>query len=149
MFSRREFMAGSVALAASSASKRLAPEPESILVNDIHSQLNPTRVLGISQPRSLEDVQSLVCTARKDGKVISVAGGRHAMGGQQFGTDTLLLDIRKLGRVFRLDRANGILEVGAGIEWPELIDGYLTLQNGNHEPWGIAQKQNGADRLDR
>src|SRR5229473_558656 len=63
MISRREFMAGSVALAASSASKRLAPEPESILVNDIHSQLNPTRVLGISQPRSLEDVQSLVCTA--------------------------------------------------------------------------------------
>jgi hypothetical protein len=46
MISRREFMAGSVALVASGASKRLAPEPESILVNDIHSQLNPTRVLG-------------------------------------------------------------------------------------------------------
>jgi FAD/FMN-containing dehydrogenase len=148
MISRREFMAGSIALmVASSPSRRLAPEPESILVNDIHSQLNSTRVLGVSQPRSLEDVQSIVRTARKERKVISVAGGRHAMGGQQFGTDTLLIDIRKLSRVLNLDHARGIIEVEAGIEWPELIDGYLTLQNGESHPWGIAQKQTGADRL--
>src|SRR6266446_5452303 len=148
MISRREFVAGSVAIAVgSSASRRLAPEPESILVNDIHSQLNSTRVSGISQPRSLEDVQRIVRTARKDRKVISVAGGRHAMGGQQFGTDTLLIDIRKLSRVRNLDRKRGILEVEAGIEWPELIDGYLALQNGESQTWGIAQKQTGADRL--
>src|SRR6266403_456212 len=147
MISRREFMAGSVALAASTASKRLAPEPESILVNDVHSQLNPTRVLGISQPRSLEDVQKLIRAARKGRKVVSLAGGRHAMGGQQFGAETLLLDIRKLSRVLNLDRKRGIIEVEAGIEWPELIDGYLALQNGDHQSWGIAQKQTGADRL--
>src|ERR1700737_2686644 len=148
MISRREFMAGSVALVvASSASRRLAPEPESILVNDIHSQLNSTRVLGISQPRSLEDVQTIVRTARKNRKVISVAGGRHAMGGQQFGTATLLIDIRRLNRVLHLDRQRGILEVESGIEWPELIDGYLELQNTDRQPWGIAQKQTGADRL--
>jgi FAD/FMN-containing dehydrogenase len=148
MISRREFLAGSVALAAASrAPKDLAPESESILVNDIHSQLNPTRVLGISQPRSLEDVQSLVRTARKDRKVISVAGGRHAMGGQQFGADTMLVDIRKMGRVLNLDRKRGILEVEAGIEWPELIDSYLTLQSRDSDTWGIAQKQTGADRL--
>src|SRR5260370_20260800 len=148
MISRRQFVAGSVALVvASSASRRLAPEPESILVNDIHSQLNSTRVLGISQPRSLEDVQSIVRTARKDRKVISVAGGRHAMGGQQFGTDTLLIDVRKLNRMLNLDRKTGIMEVEAEIEWPEMINGYLTLQNGDRQIWGIAQKQTGADRL--
>src|SRR5712664_2273198 len=148
MISRREFMAGSVAtFVASSASGRLAPEPESILVNDIHSQLNSTRVLGILQPRSVEDVQSIVRTARKDRKLISVAGGRHAMGGQQFGTDSLLVDIRKLSRVLNLDRKRGILEVEAGIEWPELIDGYLALQSRDGETWAIAQKQTGADRL--
>jgi FAD/FMN-containing dehydrogenase len=148
MVSRREFMAGSVALVVSSKiSRKPAPEPEAILVNDIHSQLNPTRVLGISQPRSLGDVQNLVRTARKDRRVISVAGGRHAMGGQQFGTDTLLVDIRKLNRVLQLDRKNGILEIEAGIEWPELIDGYLKLQNGDGPTWGITQKQTGADRL--
>src|SRR5216684_1592296 len=148
MISRREFMAGSVALAASSsASKRLATEPGSILVNDIHSQLNPTRVLEIAEPRSLEDVQRIVRTARKDRKVISVAGGRHAMGGQQFGADTLLIDIRKLSRILKLDRETGILEIEAGIEWPELINGYLGLQNLESRTWGIAQKQTGADRL--
>jgi FAD/FMN-containing dehydrogenase len=140
-------MAGSVALAASSASRRPAAAPESIVVNDVHSQLNPTRVLGISQPGSLEDVQNLIRAARRDRKVISIAGGRCAMGGQQFGANTLLIDIRKMRRILTLDRNRGILEVEAGIEWPELIDGYFTLQNGDKEPWGIAQKQTGADRL--
>src|SRR5438876_7134433 len=148
MISRREFIAGSVAVAVtSSAVGKLAPKPESILVNDIHSQLNSTRVLEIREPRSLGDVRTIVRTARKERKAISVAGGRHAMGGQQFGTDTLLIDIRKLNRVLHLDRERGILEVEAGIEWPELIDGYLALQNGDRQAWGIAQKQTGADRF--
>jgi FAD/FMN-containing dehydrogenase len=148
MITRREFIAGSAALVAtSSASGRLAAGPESILVNDIHSQLNSTRVSEILQPRSLEDVQNIVRTARKDRKPISVAGGRHAMGGQQFCTDALLIDMRKFGRVLNLDRKRGIMEVEAGIEWPELINGYLALQEGDHQPWGIAQKQTGADRL--
>jgi FAD/FMN-containing dehydrogenase len=148
MISRREFLAGSVGfLATSSTARRLATEPEAILVNDVHSQLNPTRVLGIVQPESLEDVQSIVRKARRDRTAISVAGGRHAMGGQQFGTDTLLIDVRKLNRIVHLDRKTGILEAEAGIEWPELIDGYLALQNGESQGWGIAQKQTGADRF--
>jgi len=69
------------------------------------------------------------------------------MGGQQFGADTLLIDIRKLNCVLHLDRQRGILEVESGIEWPELIEGYLALQSGGPPPWGIAQKQTGADRL--
>jgi FAD/FMN-containing dehydrogenase len=146
MISRREFMAGSVALVAA-ASSRLVPKSKSIPVNDIHSQLNSTHVQAISQPQSLEDVQSIVRTARKDRNVISIAGGRHAMGGQQFGTDTLLIDIRNLNRVINLDREHGIIEVEAGIEWPELISRYLTLQNADGQAWGIAQKQTGADRL--
>jgi FAD/FMN-containing dehydrogenase len=146
MISRREFIRGSVALA-------LAPhgnakeKHEAFFVNDIHSQLNSTRVLNVLEPRSLEDVQSIVRKARKNGSLISVAGGRHAMGGQQFGTDTLLVDIRKMGRLLHLDQERGILEVESGIEWPELIDGYLALQNGDTRTWGIAQKQTGADRL--
>src|SRR5882762_5972049 len=148
MISRRKFVAGSVALVvSSSASGGLALGPEPILVNDIHSQLNSTRVLKILQPRSLEDVQNIVRGARRDRKVISVAGGRHAMGGQQFGVDTLLIDIRKLSRVLNLDRRHGMIEVEAGIEWPELIESYLALQHGDRNSWGIAQKQTGADRL--
>src|ERR1700723_3781598 len=148
MISRRDFMAGSVAwLAAASSATKPSLENESIQVNDIHSQLNPTRVLAISEPRTLEDVQNLVRSAGKAQRLISVAGGRHAMGGQQFGTDTQLIDIRKLNRVLHLDRESGILDVEAGIEWPELIDSYLALQQANGPTWGIAQKQTGADRI--
>jgi FAD/FMN-containing dehydrogenase len=149
MISRRRFIAGSaaVAIASGAAGKLATAEPESILVNDIHSQLNPTRVLKVLEPRSLEEVQEIVRTARKNRRVISVAGGRHAMGGQQFGKDTVLIDIRKLRRLLHFDRERGIVEVEAGIEWPELIDGYLALQKGDRQAWGIAQKQTGADRL--
>lgn len=148
MISRREFLAGSVALAVSShVSGKLSQEPQPLLVNDIHSQLNSTRVLKIVQASSVEDVQNIVRTARKDRQMISVAGGRHAMGGQQFGTDTVLIDCRKLNRVLNFDRKRGIIDVEAGIEWPGLIDGYLNLQTEDRPPWGIAQKQTGADRL--
>jgi FAD/FMN-containing dehydrogenase len=78
---------------------------------------------------------------------VSVAGGRHAMGGQQFGTDTVLLDTRPLRRVMRFDSAAGLVEAEAGILWPELIDRYLEIQKDSPQAWGIAQKQTGADRL--
>jgi len=101
----------------------------------------------VAKPRSVADVQRIVRAARRERTVISVAGGRHAMGGQQFGTDTLLIDSRDLNRVVGLDRQAGIIEVEAGIEWPKLIDSYLGLQEGDSRAWGIAQKQTGADRL--
>jgi FAD/FMN-containing dehydrogenase len=148
MISRREFIAGSAALAfTSKVSRKLPTEVKPILVNDIHSELNSTRVQKILEPRSLEDVQNSVRSARRDGTAISVAGGRHAMGGQQFGRDTWLIDIRKLNQLTHLDRERGILEAEAGAEWPELIEGYLALQNTDRRSWGIAQKQTGADRL--
>src|SRR5205823_6749212 len=143
MISRREFIAGSVAVAVASASGKTATQPEPVFVNDIHSQLNSTRVLKVLKPRSIEDIQQIIRNARKNRVVISVAGGRHAMGGQQFGTDTLLIDIRTMNRVLHLDHEKGILEVEAGTEWPELINGYLTLQTGDRQAWGIAQKQTG------
>jgi FAD/FMN-containing dehydrogenase len=69
------------------------------------------------------------------------------MGGQEFGTDTTLIDVRKLNRIINFNPATGIIEVEAGIEWPQLIDGYLARQSGDHPTWGIAQKQTGGDRL--
>src|SRR5271157_2902818 len=110
VISRRQFIAGSAALALAS---RTAGQPssgsEGVLVNDVHSQLNSTRVLEVLEPQSLEDAQQIVRSARRDGKVLSVSGGRHAMGGQQFGAETRLIDIRKLNRVLHLDRERGIL----------------------------------------
>jgi UDP-N-acetylenolpyruvoylglucosamine reductase len=93
------------------------------------------------EPRSLADVQDIIRTARRNKQTISVAGGRHAMGGQQFGTGTVLIDIRKLNRLLHLDRERGTVEVEAGIEWPDLIADYLALQTADRQSWGIAQKQ--------
>ena len=69
------------------------------------------------------------------------------MGGQQFGTDTQLIDINGLSRVIELDTKSGMLEVESGIQWPELIEQLLELQKNSPQPWTIAQKQTGADRL--
>jgi FAD/FMN-containing dehydrogenase len=69
------------------------------------------------------------------------------MGGQQFGTDALLLDTGGLDRVLALDRGRGLLEVEAGIQWPALVAGTLRLQAGEERAFGIAQKQTGADRM--
>jgi FAD/FMN-containing dehydrogenase len=105
-------------------------------VNDVHSALNPTRVAAIERPASVTELQRIL---RRRGPV-AISGSRHAMGGQQFASDTTLIDMRGMNRVLGLDRKTGIVEVEAGIEWPELI-------SSDTKPWAIAQKQTGADRL--
>ena len=146
--SRREFQkaAGLLALAPWACSQ---PESDSggVLVNDVHSKLNETRVDRVVTADSVEAIQAAVEAAKGEGRSVSIAGGRHAMGAQQFGTDTVLLDTRELNRVLGFDAEHGIVEVEAGIEWPELIDYTVGAQQGKREQWGIAQKQTGADKL--
>ncbi len=101
----------------------------------------------VIQADSTQSIAAALEEARRSRKTISIAGGRHAMGGQQFGEGTLLLDMRGLNRVLNFDRQRGVVEVESGIEWPELI-GYLnTNQTNDSRQWGIIQKQTGADRL--
>ena len=120
---------------------------EGTLVNDIHSQLNPTRVDRIEEVQSTAQLQELVRSAAQQGKAVSIAGGRHAMGGQQFGEGTVHADTRGLNRVLDFSAEQGILEAEAGIQWPELIDYLVEAQQGRTPAWGVAQKQTGADRL--
>ena len=121
--------------------------PTGTLVNDVHSQLNPTRVGGIVRPESVEQLQAMVGRAAAHGSAISVAGGRHAMGGQQFGEGALLVDSRSLNRVLAFDDSRGVVTVEGGIQWPQLIDYLNQTQQGRDRQWGIYQKQTGADRL--
>ena len=117
------------------------------VVNDIHSQLNTTRVDRVIKPQTTNDLRSTVLSARSEGKFISIAGGRHAMGGQQFGEGTILIDMTSMNRVLDFDRERGIVEVEAGIEWPQLIEHLNKIQEHDERQWGIVQKQTGADRL--
>jgi FAD/FMN-containing dehydrogenase len=118
-----------------------------VTVNDVHSQLNQTRVRRVVRPDSVEAIQAIVRQARAEGRAISIAGGRHAMGGQQFGTDTILLDTGGMNRVLDFDAVKGLLSVQAGIRWPELMADLERRQQGASTRWGIRQKQTGADRL--
>ncbi|MGI8596906.1 MAG: FAD-binding oxidoreductase [Thermoleophilaceae bacterium] len=117
------------------------------LVNDVHSALNPTEVLRVVPVDSLAAAQEAVAAARAEGAEIAIAGGFHAMGGQQFRSGGVLLDSRPLDRVLGLDRERGVVEVEAGVQWPGLMRFLEGEQSDDRSPWAIVQKQSGADRL--
>src|SRR5262249_19289155 len=70
---------------------------------------------------------------------------RHAMGGQQFGTDMILVDMRGLNQIVSFDSKQGLVEVQAGAFWPEFTAAYLRRQQGTSREWGVAPEQTGAD----
>jgi len=142
---RRDFLKGMTAAPIVAAASGLAA-PQGELVNDVHTGLNPTWVSSIVRPTSVAEVQNLVKDCRKRGRFLAISGSRHAAGGQQFAADATLLDMRSMNRTLGLDDKTGVLHVEAGIEWPELIQGYLDMQKENAR-WGIRQKQGGADRM--
>ncbi len=116
-------------------------------VNDVHSRLNPTRVAQIFVPDSAAAVRQIVKQAQSAGQFLSVAGGRHAMGGQQFGTGTWLCDMTQMEAVRNFDPDTGRIEIEAGIQWPALINYLEQAQLGREYAWTIAQKQTGANAL--
>jgi FAD/FMN-containing dehydrogenase len=144
---RRRFLLGGAALAGSACATPPLPASGPTQVNDIHAQLSATEVAGVVRVESVHAVQQALRAAARTGRAISIAGGRHAMGGQPFGTGTVLLDTRGLRRVLALDAERGLVEAEAGIEWPELMEWLARAQQGRPRPWGIVQKQTGADRL--
>jgi FAD/FMN-containing dehydrogenase len=150
MLTRRQFVqrgAASTAALVSGAATWLPADGDGVLVNDIHSQLNASRVTHVIPVGSVESVVRAIEAARNDGHAISIAGGRHAMGGQQFGAGTVLLDMTGLKRVLTFDQEQGLVEVEAGIEWPDLVSFLVRSQEGRLPSWGIVQKQTGADRF--
>ena len=118
-----------------------------IALNDIHSQMNPTRVARIASPRSLKGLQRAVTSVAETGGSLSIMGGRHAMGGQQFLSDGVALDTAGLNRIISLDSDAGRVSVEAGVLWDSLVDGLREMQANAEQRWSIVQKQTGADRL--
>lgn len=116
-----------------------------IFINDVHSQLNSTYLDKIELVGSIEDIRRVIAVAKEHGKKISIAGGRHAMGGQQFAEDSIHIDMSKMNNVLNFDKVNGLIEVEAGIQWPQLISYYLKEQESKQIKWALAQKQTGAD----
>ena len=120
---------------------------DSLTVNDIHSQLNRTLVDSIIKPRTVLELQEAVSKAKAAGKPVSIAGARHSMGGQPFGTGMVLIDMTDLNQVISFDQKTGLAEVQAGAFWPQFTETYLRLQQDSLTQWGFAQKQTGADNI--
>ena len=116
---------------------------EGVLVNDVHSQLNATRVARVKSPRSLDEL----CRIVREADAVSICGGRHAMGGQQFGAGAVVVDLSKHARIHALDAERRLVKVDAGVRWPALMAGLHSLQTGLPPGWNIRQKQTGADEL--
>src|SRR5213080_587435 len=144
MIHRREFLKIAGLTAAWPYASTWAQAP-GVLVNDLHSQLNPTRVDRVVEPGSLDAARAAIAAARRENRAVCIAGGRHAMGAQAFATDGVLIDIRKLDRVLSLDTGRGLIEVESGVQWPQLLTELTQRQRGSASPWTFAQKQTGAD----
>src|SRR5438477_12081520 len=143
MVTRRQFVRAAALFAL--APHAFGERDKEIWVNDVHSQLNRTRVRELLRAHTRDELAEIVRSASRKSLPISVSGCRHSMGGQQFATDSICIDTRELDRVISFDQEHGLVEEEAGIQWPKLIRTYLDAQANSAKQWGIAQKQTGAD----
>src|SRR5690348_18038140 len=76
MLTRREFIRTAAAFAL--APEVFAEREQDIWVNDVHSQLNRTRVRELLTPRTREELVEIVRSASRKGLPISVSGDRKS-----------------------------------------------------------------------
>jgi hypothetical protein len=118
-----------------------------VYVNDLHSRMNETVVNHVIYPQEIKLMQETVIGAKEHKQIISICGSRHAMGGQQFAENSVLIDMSLANRVNQFDKEKGHLQVESGVAWPKLIRYLQEQQPNTREMWTIAQKQTGADDL--
>lgn len=116
-------------------------------LNDVHSRLNPTDVAQVHTPSTTTEVQNLLLSSARANTALATAGGRHAMGGQQFLTGGDVIDMRGMDRVLGTDSERGLLRIEAGAMWPSIIEAARTLRTPDGGRWGIRQKQTGVDAV--
>ncbi|PYN93906.1 MAG: hypothetical protein DMD91_29105, partial [Candidatus Rokuibacteriota bacterium] len=81
MLTRRQFLlAGGILGGLAGCGRRLSPAGGTRL-NDVQSQLNGTRVDRVVNADSIDALRAAVRAAKAHGRSVSIAGGRHAMGG--------------------------------------------------------------------
>lgn len=126
-----------------------------LLLNDVHSRLNATQVAAIATPQNVAQLQAALQQARGAGMKVSVAGGRHAMGGQQFGQGGLHIDTSQLCAMLGSDSERGLLHIQGGADWPCIMEAShavpaprsLNPAGPVHPGWAIRQKQTGVDTV--
>jgi FAD/FMN-containing dehydrogenase len=118
-----------------------------MFLNDVHSQLNLTAVTDVVRPTTLQALCEVVRQAVHEGVSFSVAGARHAMGGQQFATRQRHVDMTGLRRVLHADVTQGLLQIEAGANWHDIIAASHGMPAPGGGTWAIRQKQTGVDEV--
>jgi hypothetical protein len=99
MISRREFLEMTAKLSGAAVLTGCAQPSrthDGIVVNGVHSGLNATRVRDVHRSTSAEMLRAAIRTARDNGYRITIAGGRHATGGQQFADGGTFVDMNAI-----------------------------------------------------
>ena len=116
-------------------------------VNDIHSQLNATRVSDIVTPNDTENISQIITRLSREGHTTAVSGYRHAMGGQQFRTDSCLLDLRGMNKLLHLNEEKSTATFQAGANWQDVFSALEATFDSTGAGLSFRQKQTGADNL--
>ncbi|MBI3231982.1 MAG: FAD-binding oxidoreductase [Candidatus Doudnabacteria bacterium] len=72
------------------------------------------------QPQTLPSLEQTIHLATEKGKKISFAGQRHSQGGQSFCEGDILVDMRSLNQILRIDPVAKIAVVQPGVTWEGL-----------------------------
>ncbi|UJR14480.1 hypothetical protein I4U23_001477 [Adineta vaga] len=95
-----------------------------ILLDDV-SRLNETQVYSLFYPRTINDIEYLICQAKSQDRTISVRGQAHTMGGQTLPSRKrnrrdYVCDLKYLNRV-EYDESTKEVLVEAGATWTHVI----------------------------
>ena len=91
------------------------------LVNDV-SRLNPILVRKVYPVREVEQIRSVLSTAREEHLKVSIAGKRHSQGQQTAHEGGLVLDMTHFNKVLGLNRQTKTITVQSGATWEEIQD---------------------------
>ncbi|HYX51791.1 MAG TPA: FAD-binding oxidoreductase [Ktedonobacteraceae bacterium] len=89
-------------------------------INDV-TGVNRTSIYGILQIQSEHDLRNTLQFARWHKLTVSIAGAKHSMGGQEFATDALVLDMRAFNQM-SVDTNSKILTVQSGAIWHHILE---------------------------
>ncbi len=89
-------------------------------INDV-TGVNRTSIYGILQIKSEDDLRNALQFARQQKLTVSIAGAKHSMGGQEFATDALILDMRGYNQM-SVDAKSKILTVQSGAIWHHILE---------------------------
>lgn len=89
-------------------------------INDV-TGVNRTSIYGIVQIESEDELRNTLHFAREQKLTVSIAGAKHSMGGQEFATDALVLDMRGFNQM-SVDVKSKILTVQSGAIWHHILE---------------------------